>query len=88
MQSWVAKHQNEWSKFQDKDLKYKYIQLGCSSENRGTIIMSGYTYDEKAKDYANDFVTTKNTTRHNFENRIQVSSKEDFDVLVEHYLDL
>jgi hypothetical protein len=79
MRSWVDKHQDEWSKVQNKELKYKYIQLGWSSKNGGTIIMSGYTYDEKAKNHANDFVRTKNAIGHNFENEIEVYSKEDFD---------
>ena len=43
MRSWVEKHQDEWSDVQSKDLKYKYIQLGSSSKNQGTITMSGYT---------------------------------------------
>ena len=87
-EAWVEEHRCDWNLIQTKSLKYEHIELDWFPAKGGSIHIGGFTYDEKAKEFADEFVRKRIPSDYNFVNSISVHSKEDFDEILERRRDL
>ena len=80
---WLSQHQKEWHTIKNSNPALKRVELSISTEGRGTVSASGYTYDQNAIVEVNQFVNANEPPNRKFKNRIKLVSKSYFNELDE-----
>jgi hypothetical protein len=75
---WLSRHQEEWHTIKNSNPALKRVDLNISSEGRGTVSATGFTYDQNAIVEVNRFVDANEPPNQKFKNRIRLVSKSDF----------
>lgn len=80
---WTSKHKADWAQVQEQNPNCRMITLGGGTQNRGTVMMIGFTYDEEAKKRASKFVLDRDPPGGKFQNAVRVVPKDQFDMMLE-----
>lgn len=78
---WLSQHQEEWHTIKNSNPALKRVELSISTVGRGTVSASGYTYDQNAVMEVDRFIDANEPPNRQFENRVKLVSKADFDDL-------
>jgi hypothetical protein len=76
---WMNQHQEEWRKIKNVNPALKHVELSISTEGRGTVLASGYTYDQNAVTAVGKFVDANEPPNLLFKDRIKLLSRAEFD---------
>jgi len=75
MYRWISKHKAEWTQIQKTKPNCQLITLSGGTQNSGTVMMNGVTYDEETKNLASKFVIDREPPGGKFHNAVRVVLK-------------